>query len=411
MEQKAAKTNHPYRSTGEYLLHLMACALNGHIPQAKPETVSWEKIWDLAAHSNVESIAWPAVKLMKDSMPEKDYKSWEHAGNAVFYRQLQFDVEREATLGRMSEEGLSYLPLKGILLKDYYPAPGMRYMCDNDILYGLTEKDPAGGYKIYGSSEEEKEESKGRAQQILCEIMKERDYCVEQLHSNHDVFQKEPIFNFEMHKDLMMKDNPLYAYYANPWKRAVPDEKDGTGYGYHFSDEDEYIYFLVHAYKHYSGGGCGIRTLADEYVFMKKKGERLDRTYLQKELETLKLTAFEKQLRNASMHAFAKEVSLTEEDRKVIGYMMGSGTYGNLGNSVNNKLTKLKEDAGDNKKAKRRYMFRRIWVSEETMKAYFPFFYKHRFFRIFLPFYRFGRGMIVHPKRLLNEYKSVKKYK
>ena len=137
----------------------------------------------------------------------------------------------------------------------------------------------------------------------------------------------------------------------------------------------------------------------------------MDRTYLQKELETLKLTVFEEQLRNAAMDAFAGEVSLTEEDRKVIGYMMESGTYGNLDNSVNNKLTKLKEDAGDHKRAKRRYMSGRIWVNEQIMKAYYPFFYKHKFFRIFLPFYRFIKGMIVHPKRLLNEYKNVRKYK
>lgn len=402
---------HSYRLTGEYLLHLMGSALNGRTPEEKPAEILWERIWNLAAHSNVESIAWPAIKLLKDSMPEKYYKRWEHAGNAVFYRQLQFDVEREAILNEMSKKGLSYLPLKGILLKDYYPAPGMRYMCDNDILYGLTEKDPDGGYKLCGASEEDKEESQRRAQKILREIMKERGYREEELHSNHDVFQKEPIFNFEMHKDLMMKDNPLYVYYENPWKRAVPNETDGTGYGYHFSDEDEYIYFLVHAYKHYSVGGCGIRTLADEYVFIKKKGNRMDRTYLQKELETLKLTVFEEQLRNAAMDAFAGEVLLTEEDRQVIGYMMRSGTYGNLDNSVNNKLTKLKEDAGDHKRAKRRYMSGRIWVNEQTMKAYYPFFYKHKFFRIFLPFYRFIKGMIVHPKRLLNEYKNVRKYK
>ena len=411
MKEQAGKISHSYRSTGEYLLHLIGCALNGLAPEEKPEEISWERIWDLAAHSNVESIAWPAVKLLGNSVTEKIYKRWEHAGNAVFYRELQFDVEREAILGRMSEKGLSYLPLKGILLKDYYPLPGMRYMCDNDILYGLTEKASGGGYKICGDSEEEKEASQERAQQILCEIMKERGYYEEELHSNHDVFQKEPIFNFEMHKDLMMKDNPLYTYYENPWKRAVPDKKDGMGYGYHFCDEDEYIYFLVHAYKHYSGGGCGIRTLADEYVFMKKKGDRLNREYLQKELEILKLVAFEEQLRSAATHAFAEVISLTEEDRKVIGYMMGSGTYGNLGNSVNNKLTRLKEDGSDNKKAKRRYMLGRIWVNAETMKAYFPFFYKHKFLRIFLPFYRLGRGMIVHPKRLLNEYKSVRKYK
>lgn len=349
------------QSTGEYLLYLMACALNEWKPEEKTEGINWEQLRKLAAYSNVESIAWPAVKLMKNCIPQESYKKWEQAGNAVFYRQLQFDVERESILAKMSERGLSYLPLKGILLKDYYPLPGMRYMCDNDILYGLTEPDPEGGRRICGSTPEEREKSTEHAQQILCEIMEESGYETKQLHSNHDVFQKDPVFNFEMHKDLMMAENPLYPYYANPWKRAIPDKEDGTGYGYHFRNEDEYIYILVHAYKHFSGGGCGIRTLADEYVFLQKKAHSLDCKYLKKELGTLNLTEFEENLRTAAVHAFSANAAITETDRHMISYMMGSGTYGNLGNSVNNKLKKIELFSGD-KKRSYKYV-KRIWDS------------------------------------------------
>ena len=48
---------------------------------------------------------------------------------------LLFDAERKGILDFMEQRGIWYLPLKGVVLKDYYPAVGMRQMSDNDILY------------------------------------------------------------------------------------------------------------------------------------------------------------------------------------------------------------------------------------------------------------------------------------
>lgn len=62
------------QSTGEYLLYLMACALNEWKPEEKTEGINWEQLRKLAAYSNVESIAWPAVKLMKNCIPQESYK-------------------------------------------------------------------------------------------------------------------------------------------------------------------------------------------------------------------------------------------------------------------------------------------------------------------------------------------------
>lgn len=48
---------------------------------------------------------------------------------------LLFDAERKKLCAWMDSEHIWYLPLKGIILKDYYPSVGMRQMSDNDILF------------------------------------------------------------------------------------------------------------------------------------------------------------------------------------------------------------------------------------------------------------------------------------
>ena len=73
------------------------------------------------------------------------------------------------------------------------------------------------------------------------------------------------------------------------------------------------------------------------------------------------------------------------------------------------KLKKLEKDDGSGKKM---LIKRVIGVEGEgNIKAYFPFFYKHRVLRVFLPIYRLGKGLIIHPERIINEVKNVRKFK
>lgn len=61
----------------------------------------------------------------------------------------------------------------------------------------------------------------------------------------------------------------------------------GKQYELRFSDEDFYVYMIAHEYKHYSGGGTGLRSLLDTYVYCLKKGKTLDWDYISGEIEKL----------------------------------------------------------------------------------------------------------------------------
>ncbi|MBR5633637.1 MAG: hypothetical protein IKW78_00425, partial [Prevotella sp.] len=49
---------------------------------------------------------------------------------------------------------------------------------------------------------------------------------------------------------------PLYQYYADT--RRLLRKAGDKCCGYHFSDEDFYVFMTAHEWKHYSGSGTGI---------------------------------------------------------------------------------------------------------------------------------------------------------
>lgn len=62
-------------------------------------------------------------------------KYWEDRMVKAVRKVLLFDVERKKLCAWMDSEHIWHLPLKGIIMKDYYPSVGMRQMSDNDILF------------------------------------------------------------------------------------------------------------------------------------------------------------------------------------------------------------------------------------------------------------------------------------
>lgn len=395
------------QKAGRYLISLIREALRGEQLTNVPEGCSLDDVFALAESNSVEAMSY--YGLSRNLVSDILYEKWGQKANLTLFRQLSFDAERETILTKMAEQGISYLPLKGILIVSYYPKPGMRSMADNDILYGILEPRDGGGVQPVGKNQQDKEAVVKKAQNQIKTFMEELGYEVESLRGNHDCYMKKPCFNFELHRQLMDNDSPMYSYYEDVWSRAIPDEKNP--YAYSFSDEDEYIYFLAHAFKHFDNSGCGIRCVIDLYVFLQKKGEQMDWKYIAAELEKLELTEFEKKLKTLAYHAFEKG-ELDEQDEDILFYMLGCGTYGNLQTRINNSLDKLREESvGSTRGYKLRYWRERLFWNREKCKNVFPFFYKHHWLIVLLPFYRVIRGLFRHPGQLFDEFKRVWRHK
>ena len=74
-------------------------------------------------------------------------------------------------------------------------------------------------------------------------------------------------------------------------------------------------------------------------------------------------------------------------------------------------VVRVMVEAPDHDTCQKKYMKERFWAKEDMIKEFYPFFYRHRSIRWFLPFFRIMKGLIIHPGKLYMEWKSMKESK
>ncbi len=356
--------------------YLAACAVNGETPDpARVEKMDPEALYDAADRHLLTGI----VAMALESAGLRDPAFTQAKGKAI-RKVAVFDVERSAVLRALEEAGIWYAPLKGCVLKDLYPKLGMRQMSDNDILFDAS-----------------------RAADVKT-IMEGLGFSSDGYTgvSAHDHYLKPPVLNFEMHRTLFgpANDPAIIEYYRDVKGRLI--QNAGSRYGYHFSDGDFYVYMIAHEYKHYSGGGTGLRSLLDVYVYLKKKGGLPDPAYIAGELEKLGLADFEEQNRSLALRLFGGE-ELTAGDREMLKYILSSGVYGTEGNLLKNRI----KSYGSGPLGRLRYVWSRLFPPMDAVRAAFPLFARYPVLLPFLPFYRLFRGLTLRKDRLRAELKAL----
>lgn len=304
-------------------------------------------------------------------------KAFTEAKGLAIRKVIILSMEREKVINELEKAKIWYMPLKGSILKDYYPALGMRESADCDILI-----DPS------------------RADDVKA-IMKTLGFKVEDFGMfDHDVYFKPPVSNFEMHRKLIgdSKHEKLYSYYYDTKSRLIKD--NDNNYGYHFSTEDFYVYMTAHEFKHYSSGGTGLRSLLDVYVYVRKFYASLDKDYLARELENAGLTEFEEKNRMLAMRLFDGQ-ELNDEEREMLNYILSSGTYGTIEHEVKNKLR-------ENQHGKVKYILSRIFLPMSEVKDKYPFFWTHKYLLPLLPVHRVIRA-VRKSKKTIAELRTVMK--
>ncbi len=247
--------------TGEYFIRLVRFGASGGegLPPEKPEEVSWRDILLLSEKHSLAALTYSALSRLEKKPDKETAEKWEHAYRVCVHADIQQEFAWEEIKERFSEQRIKFLPLKGILLKSLYPEPAFRSMGDLDILY------------------EEKDFEKIKS------LMRELgyEYRTESAGSNHQIFFRPPVTTVELHRALLNDTSPFAEYYNDVWRRALPTEEP---FVYRLSREDEYIFLLIHGYKHFSGAGSGVRTVLDFWLYLKRYGKELDREYIAAEL-------------------------------------------------------------------------------------------------------------------------------
>ncbi|MBQ6294595.1 MAG: nucleotidyltransferase family protein [Firmicutes bacterium] len=368
-------TAEEYRNALKTVAYLAACAVNGTVPERERTAGTDPDVLIRAAERH--KLAGITAQAL-ESAGIRTEATVQAKGNAI-RKVILLDAEKNAILERFEAAGIWYMPLKGAILKDLYPALGMREMSDIDILIDPERMEDADG------------------------IMREMGYEDEGDNGAHCGYHKEPVYNIELHYLLFQPehvDAKVSDYYADVRDRLIPDE--GSRFGFHFSDEDFYIYILAHEYKHYYLGGTGLRSLLDTYIYIKEKGGSLDWDYVAGELEKIGMSEFEEKNRSLALHLFNGE-NLSEEEQERLDYIVFSGTYGTMKNKVDNAVVRQ----GGGFLGKLRYFFRRLFLPMDKVRKYFPLFAKVPILLPFLPIYRLIRSMKENKGRTKTEIKAL----
>ena len=319
------------RETAQYLLHLLKAVLYGTIPKEKPESISFDEIFEFAKFHSVECMAYYAIEQLEKQPEEILKQKWKNIRDQNIVKSFVQISEKNTILAAFENKGIDVLPLKGCLLKEMYPKPDIRQMSDLDMLV---------------------KENQMRAARKELESL---GYQVKYFEtSNHDEYEKLPYVHLEIHREMLPQRSGYCSYYENVWNKVERDCKDQ--YIFHFSWDDYYLFLIVHFAKHYYSGGSGIRSIMDIYVFLKQHQQDLHETYLQKELNKLGLTQFCEVAEQLAYYWFA-DGSANNAAEEMEVYILTSGVYGTFQRLVENRIEKY----GNSAVGKVRYTFSRVF--------------------------------------------------
>ena len=157
------------------------------------------------------------------------------------YRLEKLNYELTKLCGALEQAEIPFIPLKGSVLRQYYPEPWMRTSCDIDVLVH--------------------EENLKRTISYLTEHL---GYSYES-QSSHDVslFSKNGN-RIELHYDILGDNviDSVETVLKTIWD--VVEKSDNKRYQYKLPDEMFYFYHIAHMAKHFvSTGSCGIRPFLD----------------------------------------------------------------------------------------------------------------------------------------------------
>ena len=297
------------------LLYLVSCGIHQTPPSPDHvKNMDLEKVYAASKFHSLEAIVCFALESMPGGFSGELAQKWIQEKNRILHKTILFDAERKAICQELEKSEIWYCPLKGSILKDFYPVPAMRQMTDIDILF---------------------DESK--AEEVR-EFFIKRGYTVDSYgEHNDDIYKKKPFYNFEMHRSLFCYNvySDWDSYWSHITDRLLSDKN--TKYGRRMTDEDFYLYFMTHAYKHYIGSGVGIRPLIDCWIWLHNKSDQMDWSIVHSHLEEIGLISFENTVRTLAENLFTgieydKELSPDLQDK--LCYMLNSGTFGTLENQI-----------------------------------------------------------------------------
>ncbi|MBQ9921514.1 MAG: nucleotidyltransferase family protein [Clostridia bacterium] len=260
-----------------------------------------------------------------------------HIFKAV-YRYERISHEYNRLCEALENAQIPFIPLKGSVLREYYPEPWMRTSCDIDILVHREKLEEAISY------------------------LSDKLEYVEKERATHDVSLFSPLgIHVELHFDLVEEGraNSAIDVLKHAWDNASLCKN--SEYRYEMSDAFFYFYHIAHMAKHFETGGCGIRPFIDLWILDNLKNA--DLSSRDDMLVRGGLLKFANASRTLSKVWFGDEKA-DELSYQFQDFILHGGVYGTSDNRVALQQTKKGGRIG--------YVLSRVFIPYTKLKRYYP---------------------------------------
>lgn len=250
------------------------------------------------------------------------------------------------------KNSIVFVPLKGSIIRDYYPQPWMRTSCDIDILIH--------------------EEDSKRASEALLSI----GFTTDGIRDYNEISFFFGNVHLELHFNICEANKRLDVVLSKVWNYV----EQYNEFEYRQTNSFFLFYHIAHMVYHFLFGGCGIRPFLDLWILRQKYD--FDEAELLELLNKSHLVSFYNNACLLSEIWFSGKEH-TEITLRMERYIIDGGTYGN---SENRAASGVASHKGSKTKYKLSIAFPPYvdmcnwYPSLKKHKILLPFCYIHRFF-------------------------------
>ena len=302
----------------------------------EPLVDDYKSALKLSLKHSVVNLFYLAVNSSKNC-PDEVKKVAEKYYLANTHQQVSQQYYVQEIFKNLREKSIKFLPLKGYYIRKMYKSEDMRTSCDIDFYYDKNSEDK------------------------LDEVLTGLGFEFKNKDSHHKAYDNHPV-KVEAHYVL---DNSVDTaggkkadeYFSNFFDVNSPINDSE----YQMSVEDFCLYYTMHALKHFTTGGFGIRTVLDYYViFNHYKGSEIE---IFDKLKEFGCDKFVKSVLSVSK-AWFDGGNATSDDSILEEFIFKSGTYGTALNQAS-IVSSSKDENG--KGVKFRFYFKKIFPPYKAM--------------------------------------------
>ena len=324
------------------LLRAAVCGetLNNGIKEAcTPEML--RSVYCLSSQHDLAHLAGYALEKL--GLPDsQELEKFREATQKAIYRYVRLDHECGRIRTTLEEARIPYMPLKGAVLRQYYPEPWMRTSCDVDVLV--------------------REETLDRA----VEALERQGWAVKGKKNFHDISLYAPSgIHLELHFNIKECMENLDPTLEKVWDHGAPVA--GERYEYRQTNEFLLFHLLAHMAYHFVSGGCGVRTFLD--IWLLKQQLSLDEKELQELCNAAELETFRGNVWALTDVWFGGKAH-TAMTAQMEAFVLNGGVHGSLPNRVMMDQAKIG--------GKTKNFINRVFMPYDSLKINYPVLEKHK---------------------------------